>query len=231
MAKYVYRGKINGHNVIYKEGCLHGPLDYSEGGLRQNIMEVVTESRKKFKFRSWTDYIYILESLAEQRRYQPDSLNEVVIKEKGKKLSYNARDIDSNTLEGKRIKLVFEKSNQLYNEIRQEIFKKLKEEYSKKEPSLLKDKTLKNLLMPKNTEEQIVEEVNELFDIDPKIDSVCLYKDNAEKFTELFSKIEDKNKKKELLGIIFSCEYENKEVIDWLNKNEQDLLREAGFNS
>lgn len=238
MARYVYKGKVNGNDVVYKEGCFHGPFDNPPGTTGQNIMEVVTETGKEFRFRAWTDYYSIIGILAEKEEYMPDYLNEVVIKDKGKKKSYNIADADPTTVEGMRTKLVFEKARRLYDEIRQEILKELKEEYAKKqqkeepkEPNpKKKNKRLEELLLSKSMEDQIREEVGELFGLNTKID-LCLYRDNAKKCIELFSKIGDKSQKKELLNAIFKCEYENKEVIDWLNRNEQDLLREAGFNS
>lgn len=232
MAKLVYKGKINGNDVVYKEGCFHGPFDRLEGAASQNIMEVVTETGRKFRFRAYSHFNYILDCLAKNRDYlYDDHLNEVIIKEKGKKtLSYNSRNTSVNTARGKRTELVFEKANKMYNEIKNEILKELKEQYSGHSDKP-KNKKLENLIMTEDKEKQIKEEVEDVFNIDLKKESLYLYKGYAKRFIEIFSKIEDKDKKKELLDIIFRCDYENKEVIEWLNKNEQDLLRETGFNS
>jgi hypothetical protein len=71
--------------------------------------------------------------------------------------------------------------------------------------------------------------VEDAFDTDTKTYGLRLYRDDTKRFIKFFSKI-DQNRKKGLLNEIFSCDYENKEVIEWLNKNEADLLREVGFN-
>ncbi len=217
MAKLVYKGKIKGNDVKYKEGCINYHWD---GGSRQNIMSVVTETGKEFRFRDCSFLSYILDCLEENKSYTPDDdIDEVIIKEKGKKtLKYDSRNAEDRTVEGKRTKMFLEKANELYNEIRQGIFKELKNKP--------KDKKLEKIII---TNEQIQEEVDDAFNTDTKVYGMRLYKDDTKKFVKFFSKI-DKNRKKGLLNEIFSCDYDNKEVIEWLNKNEADLLREVGFN-
>jgi len=218
MAKLVYKGKINGNDVIYKDSCINYHL---EGGNRMNLMEVVTETGKEFRFWVYSCPYFIQDCLEENKSYvHDDSVSKVVIKEKGKDtLNYNSKKAGDRTVEGKRTKLFIEKANKMYNEIRRGVLKDLIEKP--------KDKKLESLLV---TDQQIKEEVEDAFNTDPKIYGLRLYRDDTKKFIKFFSKI-DKNKKKGLLNEIFSCDYENKEVIDWLNNNEQDLLREAGFNS
>ncbi|MDP2907800.1 MAG: hypothetical protein Q8O03_07705 [Nanoarchaeota archaeon] len=227
MAKLVYKGKINGNDVVYKEGCFHGFVDKMEGDFRQNIMGVETETSRKFRFRSWRIYYSVLESLEENISVQDDYINEVIIKEKGKKtLRYNSRDAEDRTIEGKRINMVLEKANEMYNGIRRQIMNELREQYSRNGNP--KNKKLEKRIL---SEEEIRNEVEGIFNTDPKINGLSLYKDDDKKFIIFFSKIGDKNKKIDMLNAVFSCDYENKKVIEWLNKNEQDLLREAGFNS
>jgi hypothetical protein len=218
MAKLVYKGKVNGNDVFYKEGCINYHL---EGGYRMNLMEVVTETGKEFRFRACHIPYSILDCLEENRSYiNDDSVDEVVIKEKGKgTLKYNSKNAKDRTVEGKRTKMFIEKANKMYNETRRGVLRDLIEKP--------KDKKLESLLV---TDQQIKEEVEDAFNTDPKIYGLSLYRDDTKRFIKFFSKI-DKDRKKGLLNEIFSCDYENKEVIDWLNKNEQDLLREAGFNS
>jgi ribosomal protein L23 len=226
MAKFIYKGKVNGNDVIYKEGCFHGLVDKMEGNFSQNIMSVVTETGRKFRFRSWIDYYYIRECLEENISLKNDAVNEVVIKEKGKKtLKYNSRDIEDRTTDGKRACMVLEKATEMYNGIRRQIINELREQYSHNEKS--KNNKLKKRIL---SEEEIRNEVEDMFNTDPKINGLSLYKENSKRFITYFSKM-GKDKKKDLLNVIFSCDYDNKEVIEWLNKNELDLLREAGFNS
>lgn len=221
MAKLVYKGKINGNNVIYKEDCFNYHL---EGGFRQNIMEVVTETGKRFRFITCNIPYFVLDCLKENKTcIYDDSINYVVIKEEGKNtLKYNSKHSENHTLKGKRTRLVIEKANEMYNGIRREILKELREKP--------KDKKLETLIMTEEKESHIKEEVEDVFNTNPIISGLRLYKDNSKRFIEYFSKIEDKNRKKDLLNLIFSCDYENKEVIEWFNKNEQDLIREVGFD-
>jgi len=215
MAKLVYKGKIKGNDVVYKEGCINY---YNQGGMKMNLMDVVTETGKEFKFQCLHPYI-IKEYLEGNKNYIPDDkLNEVIIKEKGKPtLRYKSKKVSEFTVEGRRAKMFLEKAAEMYNEIRKEIFKELRAKH--------KDKGLEKVI----TNEQIQEEVYDAFNTDTKAYGLRLYKDDTKRFIKFFSKI-DKNTKKGLLNEIFSSDYENKEVIEWLNQNEQDLLREAGFN-
>ncbi len=229
MAKLVYKGKINSNDVVYKERCFHGTFDRFEGDMVQNIMEVVTKNGKKFRLRSYNQCVFITNLLAEGKEYQPDSLNRIIIEEEGKKtLHYSSRNINYNTVEGMRIKNIFDRASTLYDEIRHEIMDELKEKYPKKEPKP-EPKKLEKLVISQEEKGLILEEVNELFDTGTKIDT-CIYKDDSKKFIKFFSKIEDKSKKKELLNVILKCDYESKEVIEWLNEHEAELLREVGFN-
>ncbi|MBL7100534.1 MAG: hypothetical protein ISS23_01120 [Nanoarchaeota archaeon] len=232
MAKYTYKGKINGKDVLYKEGALHGPLDQMEGDFHQNIMKVVTEDGKKFKFRNWNKFNFIIDCLMTGEDYQSEHLDEVIIKQGKERQTYKARKKNSRTPQGIRTKIIFEKSDQLYNEIRQEIMNEIKEQYINKEPKPKKKKTkkLERLLYDKEREDQIRGEINELFDINTKIEQ-CLYRDNTAEFIRFFSKIENEDEKKRILSILLDCKHENKEVIDWLDENEQDLVREIGFNT
>lgn len=218
MAKLVYKGKVNGNDVFYKEGCINYHL---EGSSRQNIMKVITETGKEFRFWVYSCPYFIQDCLEENKSYvNDDFVSKVVIKEKGKDtLKYNSKKAEDRTVEGKRTEMFIEKANKMYNETRRGILRDLRENP--------KDKKLESLLV---TDQQIKEEVEDAFNTDPKVYGLGLYRDDTKRFIKFFSKI-DKDRKKGLLNEIFSCDYENKEVIDWLNKNEQDLLREAGFNS
>lgn len=185
-----------------------------------NMMNVITETGKEFKFLILGLPGSIQECLEENKTYiSDDEVDKVIIKGQGKDtLKYRSKKVNSFTVEGKRAKLFIENANKVYNEIRRGILKELREkpEY-------------KNLECLVVTEEQIKEEVADAFNTDPKVYGLKLYKDDTKRFIKFFSKI-DKSRKKELLNEIFSCDYENKEVIEWLNKNELELLREAGFN-
>ncbi|MDP2909442.1 MAG: hypothetical protein Q8N77_06580 [Nanoarchaeota archaeon] len=56
------------------------------------------------------------------------------------------------------------------------------------------------------------------------------YETDSKRFIDSFQK-EGREKKFAILKDLFVSEAMNQEVCNWLNKNEQDLLREVGFNS
>lgn len=216
MAKLVYKGKINGNDVVYKEGCINY---YNRGGTRMNLMEIVTETGKEFNFQCLYPH-FIQDCMEKNNPHLPnDEITEVIIKEEGKPtLKYNSKKVKKEDIEGRRAKIFLEKADKMYNEIRREIFNDLMSKPS--------GKMLERIL----TDEQIKEEAKDAFNIETTRDyGMQLYRNDTKRFIKYFSKIE-KGRKKDLLNEIFSCEYENKEVIEWLNKNELELLREAGFN-
>lgn len=57
-----------------------------------------------------------------------------------------------------------------------------------------------------------------------------LYKNYSETFIDYFSKIEDVEEKKVILRSLLECDYENKEVIDWLNNTYPQLIRDAALD-
>ncbi|MBM3199599.1 hypothetical protein FJZ53_01590 [Candidatus Woesearchaeota archaeon] len=61
------------------------------------------------------------------------------------------------------------------------------------------------------------------------LDYLTLYKTKSEEFIDYF-KTRTFDEKKAILKDIMDYEFTNEEVINWLNKNEQDLIREVGFN-
>ena len=218
MAKLVYKGKVNGYDVFYRDSCINY---YVNGGMRMNLMDVVTATGKKFKFQCLFSNSLQEALESDKQHLDKDEVDEVIIKEKGKPtLKYNSKTLkkEKDTVEGRRAKMFLDTASKMYNDIREEIFKELRDNP--------KGKKLENLVV---TDEQIKEEVSDAFNTDANAYGLNLYRNDAKGFTKFFSKM-DRKKKKEMLNMIFSCDYDNKEVIDWLNKNEMDLLREAGFN-
>ena len=61
-----------------------------------------------------------------------------------------------------------------------------------------------------------------------KLENICLYKENAQGFIELFSSLKEREQKA-VLKSIMDCAYENKEIIKWLDKNYIGLIREVGL--
>jgi len=58
---------------------------------------------------------------------------------------------------------------------------------------------------------------------------LCLYKGSAEIFIDYFSNLICVEEKKNILRSIFNCDYNNQEIIDWLDKHEIELVREVGL--
>jgi len=64
--------------------------------------------------------------------------------------------------------------------------------------------------------------------VDP--DYLKLYKENTEGFIEYFSSKSSHEERKTIIGDVLKCEHMNQEVIDWLDVNEPEILREVSFN-
>ncbi len=64
---------------------------------------------------------------------------------------------------------------------------------------------------------------------DIRLDYLKLYREDAEGFINYFAerRVEEK---KVILNDIMDGDFTNEKVIDWLNENEEDLIREVGFN-
>jgi len=61
------------------------------------------------------------------------------------------------------------------------------------------------------------------------LDDFCLYKGHAKSFIDYFSNLIGVEEKKNILRAIFNCDYENQEIIDWLDKHETALVKEVGL--
>jgi len=218
MVKLVYKGKINGMDVVYKDACF---ICGVEEFYRENKMIVVTiDGDKTFHFNTLRHGSYsIVDKLKKQEdEMLDDNLKKVIIKEKGKKKKvYKYKNIDDETTQGLETKLVFKKAINLYNGIKQEIFEELKE---------------KEEYQPNLTVDNISTKVDGLFEDKGAREDypLILYKEDSEKFIEFFDKEEIDNQK-EILELILNCDYENKEVIDWLDENKKEMVREIGLES
>jgi len=62
-----------------------------------------------------------------------------------------------------------------------------------------------------------------------KSNPLDLYKKNSSDFIQYFSRIEDIKERNAVLRLLLDCDNENKEVIDWLNKNHDNPIRDAAF--
>ena len=61
------------------------------------------------------------------------------------------------------------------------------------------------------------------------LDYLSLYNKCSQGFVEYFQS-RSTEEKKMILNDLMDCEFTNNEVVNWLNENEQDLIREVGFN-
>lgn len=64
---------------------------------------------------------------------------------------------------------------------------------------------------------------------DLSLNHLELYKNDSKGFIEYFTR-KTLEEKKAILKDVMDCEFTNEGAIDWLNENEQDLIREVGFN-
>lgn len=64
---------------------------------------------------------------------------------------------------------------------------------------------------------------------DVELDHLRIYKEEPDYFVDYF-KNRQVDEKKVILKDIMECEFVNEKVIDWINKNEAELLREVGFD-
>ena len=61
------------------------------------------------------------------------------------------------------------------------------------------------------------------------LDYIQIYKENANNFIEYF-KSKKQDDKKTILKSIMNCDYTNKAVVDWLDENEIELVREVSMD-
>jgi len=96
--------------------------------------------------------------------------------------------------------------------------------------SIVGDKEIEYLLNIPDLEKDIFDIMKELF---PKEIGSCymgLARFYPQEFITQFSNIQDSEEKKLVLKSLMELDYDNKEVINWLDKNESILVREVGLN-
>lgn len=155
MAKLVYKGKIDGRDVTYREHCFYlpswnfqrwkyykvqsvrsdGTKHPSDAWFRQNMMEII-DGDTKFIFRDWLDFNsinYLWEE--ENSNFQKDKLEEVEIVTEDEKKRYGNRgkvySCKISPLEREHINKVFQKADKLYNELREKIRDELRQQCAK----------------------------------------------------------------------------------------------------
>lgn len=96
--------------------------------------------------------------------------------------------------------------------------------------NMIGDKEIKYLLNIPDLEEKVIEVMKELLPKEIKSNYMGLARFYPQEFITYFSEIEDTENKKQILKSLLECDYDNKEVIDWLNKNESKLIRDVGMN-
>ena len=57
-----------------------------------------------------------------------------------------------------------------------------------------------------------------------------LYENNAKRFIDYFSSLEEDGKKEGILRLLYDSEHRNEEVISWLDENEPELIKKVGLN-
>lgn len=89
---------------------------------------------------------------------------------------------------------------------------------------------IENLLNKPNLEEDIIATIKNF--VPPKMiksNYVGFAKLYPEEFITFFSHIKSDEQKKLIIGLLMKIDYDNKEVISWLDENESKLIREVGL--
>ena len=123
----IYRGKVDGYDVIYEEGRVGGR------SLRENRITIQKDG-SEYVFEDCADKTDIDWKRGEKPSFEKDSLDEITIRMGNSKRSYSRIDnwghaIDNSTIEGEVVKKVFDQSDVLYNDLRTKIREELRSRY------------------------------------------------------------------------------------------------------
>ncbi len=118
----IYRGNINGSEIIYKEGMGYSSFP-SDDNFEKNTMTINKNNRT-----------YILDDVFQEKSvkawdFKNQHLEKILIKENGIAKEYSSKKKYLPNLDDQHIKSVFEESNKLYNTLRLEIRNKIESDY------------------------------------------------------------------------------------------------------
>ena len=127
----VYRGNINGQEVVYEENRFSLVSGWYDTDFEKNVMRV-KEDGKEYFFQDLGNETSINWRSQTIPQFEGDSLEKVVVKEGDLIRKYSIEDINDSTLDGIHAKEVFERANAIYNQLRTQIREKLRSDYQKK---------------------------------------------------------------------------------------------------
>lgn len=136
MGEVVYRGKnIKGQDIVYEEGrfSLLNKYDFTSNKM------VVKQGDKVYTLVDLRDKTSIDWRNEKKPDFEKDMLEEVIIRDGNTILKYDPSDINTETIDGKHVKIVFENANSLYNNSRVEIRDTLREQYKCKHKIIEED--------------------------------------------------------------------------------------------
>jgi len=97
---------------------------------------------------------------------------------------------------------------------------------------ILGKQEIENLLNKPSLEEDVVTAIKNLIPSEMiKSNYTCFAKLYPQEFIKFFSSIENTEQKRIIIESLMKTDYDNKEVIAWLDENESDLVREVGLKT
>ncbi len=136
----VFEGRVNERNVVYKENSEIGIYDTKEKksvNKKANIMNV-SNGNRTYSLIDYAKFGGIDWESNNAPDYSADSLEKVIISEKGRRgeaditVSFDVEDVDDSTISGQTAGRMLEKGTKYFNNLRTEIRKKKRIDYSEK---------------------------------------------------------------------------------------------------
>lgn len=130
----VYRGKINGQEIVYEEGRWN--LFETKRDIIANKM-TISDGEKTYILLDDENENLINWQKDNQFMYNFDKLENIVIKSPLETIKYDIDEIDNDTVYGRNVNFIFEKMNTIYNDLRTQIREELR---NKKDVSSIENK-------------------------------------------------------------------------------------------
>ena len=127
----VYRGNINGQEVVYEEGR-SSIFNLRGDDFNQSIMTIKNEGLT-YRLIDWQKETPIDWKNDKAPEFKNDELETIVVEQNGQKEKYShvgkMTEWNPTTIDGRRKKEIFEKGNQRYNDLREQIREQLRAQY------------------------------------------------------------------------------------------------------
>ena len=126
MGEEIYRGNINGQEIVYEEG-VQAIFDRNEDNFVKNRM-VVKTGEMTYILEDRKDETDIDWKKQQKPNFEKDNLEKVVIQNGDNSQVYWGK-FDTSTIQGQKAKEVFDKADLLYNSLREKIREELRNRY------------------------------------------------------------------------------------------------------